>query len=198
MDSTNIQSELASIRSLMERSTKFLSLSGLSGILAGTYAIIGGILTQQCIGEGYDEISQTAIKQITTIAIAVLVLSTTTGYILTRRQAIKNGEPLLNPVSKKMMLNMLIPLITGGCFSIILLMQGYFHLIAPTFLIFYGLALYAGGEYSFSAVKWLGGSEILLGLIAAAFPTYGLTLWIIGFGVLHIAYGAWMHIKYNK
>lgn len=198
MDSNNIQSELASIRSLMERSTKFLSLSGLSGVLAGVYALIGGSIVYNIIGVGYNEIPGSDINKIITIALLVLVLSITTGIVLTSKQAKKNGERLLNPVSRRLMISMAIPLLTGGAFILVLLMQGYFHLIAPACLIFYGLSLIAAGEYSFSAVKWLGGLDIVIGLAAALYPSYGLLLWMLGFGVLHIVYGIWMHINYNK
>lgn len=198
MAHTNIQSELASIRNLMERSTKFLSLSGLSGVLAGIYALIGGSIVYNVLEVGDQELPAPDFKLIITIALFVLLLSITTGFVLTSRQAKKNGEALLNPVSKRFVVSMAIPLMTGGAFILILLMQGYFHLIAASCLIFYGLSLIAAGEYSFSAVKWLGAFDIIIGLLAALFPAYGLLLWMFGFGVLHIVYGIWMHIKYNK
>ncbi|MFN5642719.1 MAG: hypothetical protein ACK45S_10020 [Sphingobacteriales bacterium] len=198
MDSHNIQSELASIRSLMERSTKFLSLSGLAGVLAGIYALIGGYLTYCFLGDGYQEISNAKIQQMVFIALVVLFLAVTTGFILTKRQAKKNNETIWNPVSKKMIVNMLIPLATGGLFILILLLQGYFTLIVPSCLIFYGLSLIAAGEYSFSAVKWMGGLDILLGILAAAFPLYGLFFWMAGFGGLHIVYGLRIYLNHNS
>lgn len=198
MSNQHLQSELAAIRSLMERSTKFLSLSGLSGILAGVYALIGGGIAYSLLHTGAEEVSPDTVQNIVRLAILVLVASLVTGIALTYRQANKNGEAFWNPVSKRMVYSMALPLITGGFLCILLLSQGYLQLIAAVCLIFYGLSLFAAGEYSFSAVRWLGIMDVLLGLIAVYIPAYGLILWMIGFGVLHIVYGYWMHINYNK
>lgn len=191
-------SELAAIRSLMERSSKFLSLSGLSGVLAGIYALIGGWLACQKLNTGAEEVYSSIIPDIIKIALVVLVASLTTGVVLTVRQAKKNGEQVWNPVSKRLLIHMLIPLITGGLFILILLVKGQYTYIAANCLIFYGLSLIAAGAYSFPDIKFLGGLDIGLGLAAALFTEYGLIFWMIGFGGLHIVYGIWMHIKYNK
>ena len=103
-----------------------------------------------------------------------------------------------NPVSKRLLTNLAIPLFTGGLFILILISRGEYDIIAPVSLIFYGLALVAGSHYTFSDVKWLGFLEILLGLLAALMPGFGLIFWVIGFGVLHILYGSVMHFKYNQ
>lgn len=195
MDNHNIQSELATIRSLMERSTKFLSLSGLAGVLAGLYALTGGLLTHQLLEDGQQEV---LVKKIALIAITVLILAISTGFLLTIRQANKNKETLWNPISKRLLLSIFIPLITGGIFILLLLRQEHFLLVAPSCLIFYGLALIAAGEYSFTAVKWMGGLDILLGILSLLFPQYGLYLWMAGFGLLHIIYGIRIYLNQNK
>ena len=43
-NSTNPGEDLQAIREIMERSSKFLSLSGLSGIFAGVCALIGAAI----------------------------------------------------------------------------------------------------------------------------------------------------------
>jgi hypothetical protein len=93
---------------------------------------------------------------------------------------------------------MAVPLITGGFFIMILILKGHYGIIASSCLIFYGLALVAGSNYTFTDVKWLGLCQILLGLLAALLPGYGIVFWAIGFGVLHILYGTIMHFKYNQ
>ena len=190
----------------MERSAKFISLSGLSGILAGIYALIGagigyylvygssgGLDYRDYLVNDYD-----IILQLFFVALAVLVLSLGTGIFLTVRKANRSGEKVWNTSSKKLLVNMAIPLVTGGIFILILLYRGYFGIIAPATLIFYGLALVAGSHYTFTDVKWLGIYEIVLGLIAACLPGYGIIFWTIGFGVLHIIYGSIMHFRYDR
>lgn len=206
MQEKEIYSELSSIRNLMERSAKFISLSGLSGILAGIYALIGAGLGYYLVygssgGLDYRDYSvndNDIILQLFFIALAVLGLSLGTGIFLTVRKANRNSEKVWNTSSKKLLVNMAIPLVTGGIFIFILLYRGYFGIIAPATLIFYGLALVAGSHYTFTDVKWLGIYEIVLGLIAACLPGYGIIFWTIGFGVLHIIYGSIMHFRYDR
>ncbi len=110
----------------------------------------------------------------------------------------KNKQNFWNAGSRNLLLNMAIPLITGGLLILILLLRGSYDIIAPACLIFYGLALVAGSHYTFTDVKWLGICEILLGLLTAILPGYGLIFWTIGFSLLHILYGTIMHFKYDR
>jgi hypothetical protein len=206
MQEKDIYSELNSIRNLMERSAKFISLSGLSGILAGVYALIGAGLAYYVVYGTSGDLDyrdhyvndEAVILQLFLIAVVVLVLSLTTGILLTVRKAKSKGETVWNPSSKKLLVNMAIPLVTGGILILILLYRGYFGIIAPATLIFYGLALVAGSHYTVTDVKWLGIYEIVLGLIAACLPGFGIVFWTIGFGVLHIIYGSIMHFRYDR
>jgi hypothetical protein len=206
MQEKDIYSELSSIRNLMERSTKFISLSGLSGILAGIYALIGAFIGYKLV---YTENSGLLFRDfyvndpmvwwpLFLVAAVVLVLSVATGIWLTIRQAKKKGENFWNPVSRRLLFNLAVPLIAGGLFILILILRGYYGIISSSCLIFYGLALVSGSQFTFSDVKWLGFCEIVLGLLAALLPGYGIIFWIVGFGVLHILYGSIMHFKYNQ
>jgi MFS family permease len=206
MQEEDIYSELNSIRNLMERSAKFISLSGLSGILAGIYALVGAALGYYLVygnsgGLDYRDHyvnDQAIIWQLFIVAIVVLALSLGTGIFLTIRKAKDKGEKVWNPSSRKLLVNMAIPLFTGGILVLIMLVRGYYGIIAPATLIFYGLALVAGSHYTFTDVKWLGIYEIVLGLFAACFPGFGIVFWTIGFGVLHIIYGSIMHYRYDR
>jgi MFS family permease len=206
MQEEDIYSELNSIRNLMERSAKFISLSGLSGILAGIYALVGAALGYYIVygnsgGLDYRDYyvnDQAIIWQLFIVAVVVLALSLGTGIFLTVRKAKHKGEKVWNPSSRKLLINMAIPLFTGGILVLIMLIRGYYGIIAPATLIFYGLALVAGSHYTFTDVKWLGIYEIVLGLFAACFPGFGIVFWTIGFGVLHIIYGSIMHYRYDR
>lgn len=197
MTGDELQQELASIRDLMERSTRFLSLSGLAGVLAGAYALAGGWLAKRWLDRTDADQEEIAL-QVGLIGAIVLICSVVTGLLLTIRQARKNGERPWNPISQQLLMGMSIPLITGGLLVVILLYQSSYPLIAPTCLIFYGLALVNAGQYSFPAVRNLGFWEIGLGLIAACFPEQGFFCWITGFGFLHIRYGLLIHQKRNR
>lgn len=206
MDNQQLHSELHSIRHLMERSAKFISLSGLSGILAGSYALIGAAL-------GYREVygfaskmsyrdhyvnEDTVLFKLVVIATVVLLLSVGTAIWLSMRKARKQRQPIWNPASRGLLKAVGVPLGTGGLFILISLVQGTYGITAPACLIFYGLALVAGSEYTYRDVKGLGILQILLGLLAACFPGYGIIFWAVGFGFLHILYGTIMYFKYDR
>jgi hypothetical protein len=201
----NSEKDIEMIRSLMERSVKFLSLSGLSGILAGVYASIGALiayfLLYYPLSPLYYRIesiqSMDVVVQLFVLAVVVLAASLITGYWLSSRKAKKSGSSIWNATSKRLVLNLSIPLATGGIFILILLAYGHFGVAAPASLIFYGLAVINASDNLFDEVRYLGYSEILVGLICAALPGYGLLFWFVGFGLLHIIYGALMYKKYD-
>ena len=203
---TDYVQDLATIRGIMEKRTKFISLSGLSGILAGIYALIGAYMayrviyfSEKTIYQAYRQGEWTPeIFKLFGIAFGVLVLASLTGLILSMRKAKKVGQKFWNPSAIRMISSFAVPLLTGGILVAIMILRGYGEWVAPTLLIFYGLAIYSAGNYTFSDVKTLGLLQVALGLIAAIYPGYGLLLWTIGFGGLHILYGSIMYFKYER
>jgi hypothetical protein len=193
MEQKDLFRELGQIRSLMEKSSKFVSISGLSGVLIGLYAVIGTALGYLSLRD-----PSSSIYGLLTLAVLILLLSLLTGWLMARKKAKKNKQSIWNITSKSLLFAVSIPLITGGIVTLMLLAQGYYHLIAAMLLMFYGLALTAGSIYTFAEVKWLGIFEICLGLIAVCFPDYGLLLWGLGFGILHIIYGFIVYKKYES
>lgn len=206
MKEEEIQDQLSSIRNLMERSSKFISLSGLSGILAGIYALIGAGLAYRIIYHGPELIYTTlnlhtepkSLYDLIAIAIGVLILSIATGMILTSRKAKRKGQPVWGKISRQLLFHMATPLFTGGLLILILIFRGYYGIIAPASLVFYGLSLVGASNFTFTMIKYLGLCEIILGLIAACLPGYGLLFWALGFGVLHIVYGGLMYLKHDR
>lgn len=207
MKETEIQDELASIRSLMERSSKFISLSGLSGILAGVYALIGAAVAYVILKnagiehvetDSYYIVSSYVTGELMGVALIVLVASIVTGIILSVRKAKRKGQSIWSKTSRELLFHMAVPLIAGGLLIIIFIARGYYGVVAPVSLIFYGLSLVAAGNFTFAGVKSLGLCEIALGLISAVYPGYGLYFWAFGFGVLHIVYGSVMYLKYDR
>jgi len=203
---TEIQEELLHIRSMMEKSTRFLSLSGWAGIMAGIYALTGAYFAHRIIYRSktiiYYDITEGVFSNgsmiLLGIALSVFVLTLATAIYTSSKTAKASGKQLWTPAALKMMFNMAIPLISGGILSIILIQKGTIGLIAPITLIFYGLSLVLAANYTYSNVKILGIFEIFVGLIASYYQGYGLYFWALGFGVFHIIYGIFMYIKYKK
>lgn len=203
MEQKDLFKELGQIRSLMEKSSKFVSISGLSGVLIGCYALLGTLFGYYILHSpkssdllGGENLTKQNILFIT--AILILLSSLMTGWLMARKKARKNKQSIWNITSKSLLFAVSIPLVTGGILSLILIAQGYYHLIAAMLLIFYGLALTAGSIYTFTEVKWLGILEICLGIMGLCFSDQGLLLWGLGFGVLHIIYGFIVYKKYES
>jgi hypothetical protein len=200
------EKDLASVRSIMERTVKFISLSGLSGVLAGVYALAGAISAYFIVHYPispfhyriYSAQEPRVLWKLILIAIIVLTASITTGIWLTNKKAKKNSGNIWNIASRNLLINLSIPLITGGLFILIVLYSGHFGLAAPASLIFYGLALIQASSNTVDEIRYLGFSEIIIGLISAMLPGFGLLFWALGFGVLHIIYGVIMYNKYEK
>ena len=203
MEENKYLEDLREIRQMMRKSTLFLSLSGLSGVLAGVYALMGAAGVYVLLQHHYNYypyvyIESKTFKAIIAIALAVLVASILTAYLFSVRKAKRNGETLVTPTAKRALYNFMIPLLTGGLLSVLLIKNEYYGLLAPMTLIFYGLACVNVSTYTFGDVHYLGITEIILGLLAVYFPGYGLLFWTLGFGVCHILYGGIMHFKYEK
>lgn len=201
MSNEDYLKDISEIKNLMNKSSRFISLSGLSGILAGIYALIGASITYHLVNTysyGTLILDGWVFRTSMLILLAVALLSIVTGIFLTTRKAKKNGEKIWDSSSKRLLFNFLIPLIVGGLYCIIILGQGRYGQTAGLMLIFYGLALVNASKYSIGDIKYLGFIEIILGLIAAFYPGYGFWLWVAGFGIMHIVYGTWMHFKYDS
>ncbi|MES2140808.1 MAG: hypothetical protein V4511_13960 [Bacteroidota bacterium] len=204
-DSKEHLQTITDIRSMMERSSRFISLSGLSGVFAGVFALCGAyaayikLNSQNGIYRLLDDGAYIDIVVFLLIdAFVVLLASVTVGIMLTIRSSKKKGIKIWDATSKRLLINLLIPLITGGLFCFILLSHGLVRLVAPSSLLFYGLALINASKYTLNDIRYLGICEIILGLLASLYIGYGLLFWAAGFGVLHIVYGAVMYYKYER
>ncbi len=193
--------DISEIKDLMNRSSRFISLSGLSGIFAGLYAIAGAIIAYIFVfpkpGE-YLYIHSWNFKITLLLLALVAIFSIVTAFLLTSKKAKKDNVKAWDSTTKRLLINFLIPLITGGIYIIIKINSQHYGLTASLMLIFYGLALVNASKYTVGNIKYLGYAEIVLGLICAALPGYGFWFWIAGFGLLHILYGSLMYLQEKK
>lgn len=207
--------QLTEIRRIMEKSTKFISLSGISGVWVGIVALLGiGAAFWQFSDYFVPRLKDGGVYSVSELmqcedyrrfilfiladAAAMLILALGGALLFTARKAKKSGQELWNKTAFRFMISMLVPLVTGGLFSLILLRQGLVEFVGPATLIFYGLALYSAGTFTLKDIRYLGLMEIALGLLAATFLGYTVIFWAIGFGLLHIIYGLVMYFKYER
>lgn len=196
--------DIAEMRSMMERSSKFMFLSGLSGVLAGVFALVGafvayklwGFNPQQTVYDAASPVPQ--LKNIVILGAVVLVLSLATAFAFSYKKAWKKGERSWNATTRRLLMSMAVPLVTGGLLILVLIDRGLVGLLAPVTLIFYGLALFGASKYTYEEVRSLGLIQIVLGLVAAYYVQYGLLCWAVGFGLVHIVYGIYVHYRYER
>ena len=204
---------LQDIKRMMERSSRFISLSGLSGISAGICALIGAWIARpyvfgsknyvidpnvalaQAIAHDYTIVLNTWLFW---IAIGTFLAALISAFIFTWIKSKKEGIPIWGNTAKRLLVNVSVPLIVGAIFLFKLIHYGTFGLIAPGCLIFYGLALINASKYTLVEIRYLGYTQILLGIINLWFVGSGLYFWAIGFGLLHIIYGTYMWFKYER
>lgn len=204
MEKEKYLQDLKEIRNMMDRSSRFISLSGLSGVSAGIIALAGAAFAYTFLytSESYSGyrtvlLSGDVITSLIVLGLVLFVLAVGFGIFFTRLKAQKKQVKLWDKPTKKLIINLLIPLGTGGILCVIFLLRGYIGVVAPFTLIFYGLGLVNASKYSYDELRSLGILEIVLGLLATVFIGYGILFWAIGFGVLHIVYGLLMHYKYD-
>lgn len=201
----NYKDDIQHIRRIMERSSSFISLSGWSGISAGIIAIMGAvgswILFAQHQINYFDgqqnNYSNELIYKLLCLAIMTLALAGIAAFYFTNKKAKRLNMPLWSSVTKHMLIQLAVPLIAGGLFCLSLLWYKLFYLVAPSTLVFYGLSLTSASKYMNRELFNLGLLEIVLGLVGILYPGYGLILWSVGFGLLHIVYGTYMQINYK-
>ncbi len=206
-DKQDYLKDLADIRSMMERSSKFMSLSGWAGAVAGLYALITAAVTYFYFNINPTQLLYSAetdpefIAQVPNVALAgllALVLAVGNAIALSSKNAGKKGESVWNVASKQLVANMAVPLGSGAVLILILMNYGLYGLVAPLTLIFYGLALFHAGKFTFDDVKILGLIQVILGLGATFLVEYSLLIWAFGFGVVHIVYGTYMYYRYER
>ncbi len=205
---------LQEIRSLMERSTRFISLSGWSGVSAGAAALAGACAAFIYTGKtpfsgSYLLIEKNGLWEtgprglsygafFLADAFVVLILALAGAIFFTTRKARKKGLPIWDPLTRRLLASLFLPLSVGGVFTLGLIYHQAVGLVAPATLVFYGLALINASKFTFDDLRLLGISEALLGLIALFRIGLGLEFWALGFGVLHIVYGIRMYLKYDR
>lgn len=204
--------ELAHIRGLMERSTRFLSLSGLSGVIAGVVALGGATLARYHIDaalapdadpltygtvRGHSPVDDLRVTLIMDAAF-VLFVALLGAFWFTWRRSRRTGQYLWDASARRLVINMMVPLGVGGLFCLALFYYGLPGLVAPATLVFYGLALFNASKYTLDEIRWLGASELVLGAVALFWLDAGLLFWAVGFGVLHIFYGGLMYLRHER
>ena len=206
---------LQDIKEMMSRSSRFISLSGWSGISAGVCALMGAWVANLILKDktgsagGYlqtesykvsteFDLAHIVSEKLFIVAFVTFIVAFMLAFLFTYLRSRKDNFSVWGSTARRLMVNVGLPMFVGGIFILKLLQAAQYSLIAPACLIFYGLALVNASKYTLGEVRYLGYGQILLGLINCWAISYGLYFWAAGFGVLHIIYGALMLWKYER
>ncbi|UOR05606.1 hypothetical protein MUN82_00555 [Hymenobacter aerilatus] len=207
---TDPLAQLTEIRAIMERSSRFISLSGLSGVGAGVVALAGVAVGNWYLNSQYGpqgfmrlmngsyDTRQEALPFLLGLAAVIITLALGVAFFFTQRRARQNGMALWGPLGRRLALSLAIPLVAGGLFCLMLYLRGAAGLVIPGMLLFYGLALLNASKYTLDEIRWLGLTQIGLGLLATLLPVWGLVFFAFGFGLCHIGYGLLMYNRYER
>ena len=176
----------------MEKSSKFISISGFAAIMAGIYASIGAsiiVLTPSLTD---------TLEPMIIVAAAVLAASAITACILSYNKSKRMRQKFFSKLAYRALWNFSLPMLTGGILCISILCHGYYGIVSSITLLFYGLTLVNVSKFTYSNIAWLGYAFICLGIIDSFWEGHSLLFWTIGFGGFHILYGILFYIHYER
>ncbi len=167
------------IRDTMERAGSFTAVPGWGGVVIGCTAVAAGALTA-------DLSERRAFFAWLTEAAVALVLSS----IAVRLKSKRLDLSLKSPAARRALLSFMPPLIAGGVLTAVLFRSGDLGVLPGLWLLLYGAAVVTGGAFSVRIVPVMGLCFMFVGAVALASPTiWGNWFLILGFGLLHIAFG---------
>ncbi len=201
MNKKDYLQDISEIKNLMNKSSKFISISGLAGIMAGVIALLGAAfaywyMLDKGFYPGRKLDSSDFIVLFIDLAL-VSIFSIITAIILTTKKAKQHQQKIWDALTRRLLFNFLVPLVSGGIYTLVILLQGKYGQTAALMLLFYGLSLFNASKYTLGDVKYLGFIQIVLGLACAFFPGWGFWFWVVGFGIVHVIYGGMMYVKYD-
>ena len=185
-DLREAEENLRVIRELMERSTKYSTFSGLSGILAGLYSIVGCIVTSLLPAASTDA-PAFRIPFLVTWSL-VIFCAVATDALLMKRRAARVGKRIVSRLGKQMIYAAGPGLGTGALLTLWLARHNLITSVYPVWMLCYGIAVCAVGQFSQREVKTLGVAFLLTGTLCLLVPGLGLGLMALAFGGFHIAY----------
>ena len=179
---------LVFIRQAMERGATFTSIPGLGGIVMGLVGLATSVVAAQ-----QPSANRWLIAWLGGAAIAAIV-----GLVAMARKARQRGADLLGANARRFAVGMAAPFVAGAAITYALWAVENFTVMAPSWLLLYGAGVLTGGIFSIPIVRAIGVCFMTLGIAAIATPPEWGNVWLaVGFGGLHIGFGAYIARNYG-
>lgn len=192
------------IRQTMERSTKYSTLAGLSGVLIGLVAVVGVFLTDRIIREGHSVLERgrafdhAQLAQLAAVWTVVLIVAIAIDFLANKRRAAGVGKHVVSSLGAHIVLAALPGFFAGAALTAFFLTHGLVFSIWGVWMLCYGLAICAVGLFSVRPVSVLGGAFVLAGAVTLQLPPAAqLPMMAVTFGGFHIGYGVLMARKHG-
>lgn len=176
------------IRETMERATPFTGISGRGEIAIGATALAACLIAAQ----------QQTFNSWLAIWLAEGVISLLIAGWSMDRKARAAEVPLFSGSGRKAVFSLAPPVIAGGLLTIVLVRAGLTDLVPGVWLLLYGTGVITGGMFSVRAVPAMGLCFMVLGAVALfSPPAFANWFMAVGFGGLHLLFGAIIVRKYG-
>jgi hypothetical protein len=173
--------DLAYIRKTMAHAASFTALSGAGFFVVGLGAIVTGLAARAFFPPGV-RLAPWFIDAAVSVGV---------GLAFTSRKARDAGQSLLSGPFRRFLLGFAPAVATGAVLTLMFLRSGNLRDMPALWLLCYGTGLISGGAFSVRIIPAMGASFMLAGVLAAVVsPVYGDWVMMLGFGGLHLVYGA--------
>lgn len=176
------------IRETMENAAEFTAVPGWGGVAMGVTAL----------GASWLAARQTTSRAWLTVWLAEVFVAVAIAASAAATKARRANSTLFTGPGRKFVLSFAPPIFVGGLLTFAMFNLGAISALPGVWLLLYGTAIVTGGTFSVRAVPILGLCMMLLGAFALFAPSHwGNYFMAAGFGVVHIAFGIWIALKYG-
>ena len=179
--------DLRYIRETMERSSAFTATSGGGQVIMGLTAIAAVAIATR----------QPSPGRWLAVWLAEAVIALTIALIAMGRKARRAGLPLTSGPGRKFALGFLPCVVVAILLTIAFFRLGLTPLMPALWLLLYGAGVITGGAFSIPLLPAMGTSFVAVGTLALFFPARGDACMALGFGGLHILFGALIASKHG-
>jgi len=184
------------IRQTLEAAECFTAVPGKALMVAGALALGGVAFNNFLTGAPWQPDASAALALQTWGWVLGLALAIVTYGIYRKAQLMRTR--LRAPLVRKLLWSLCPALFVGGMLTHIAVREQALAWLPVIWLGCYGAAVTNGGQHSVAPVRYMGLSFLLAACGAAASPdSLGLTWLALGFGMLHLLYGAFIAWRHN-
>lgn len=196
MDRREAAQRLEEIRKLMARAGEYRHLSGWAAIVNGLLVFAGCALSKWGVQVSFYRTTDPLKLGLVWGAVAVLGLAI--DVIFTVALARRRGEPAWSPSARQLVAGLLPGLYAGAVVTVYLAMDEAYDALPGAWMVCYGTALMGASLTAPWAVRYFGLAILLFGGVALTLlRNYAMWSMGLGFGVLHLIFGAYVLWRYR-